>query len=125
MAIAQQLQEIIVRVTQEFKRGKPNGFRIGLGSNLWPKHLRDFRIARLLGKQLEGHPLRVARFTKSREALEEACNPFDVASPYGVRKVVQLNRQKSTQLTQVFDRPPRRRRTEFMVSCVDFRAMFH
>jgi Tol biopolymer transport system component/DNA-binding winged helix-turn-helix (wHTH) protein len=40
--------------------------------------------------------LRVNRLTKSREALGETCNPFDVTSPYCVGKVVQLNRQRST-----------------------------
>lgn len=66
-------------------------------------------------KLFQNLPFSTDRSTKSREAFEETCNRFDVASPYCVRKVVQHNRQKSTHLTQVFDSPRAPGRARSMV----------
>jgi hypothetical protein len=40
-------------------------------------------------------------------------------------KVIQFNPQESAHLSQVFNRPPRRRRAEFAVRRVDVRALLH
>jgi len=40
-------------------------------------------------------------------------------------KVLQFNPQESTHLPQIFNCPPRRRRTEFTVRSVNLRAVFH
>jgi hypothetical protein len=86
------------------------------------KQLHDLLIPKLFGKLLEGNPLRISCAQEAGEALDGASDPFDIASPEGKAKVVEFNPEKTTQLAQVLDRPPRGSRAELRVSRVYLRA---
>jgi len=61
----------------------------------------DFLISRFPGKQLEWCPFRVTSLTKSREAMKESFDPFVLSSPDCVCKILQLNPQESTHLSDI------------------------
>src|ERR1035441_1274451 len=82
-------------------------------------------MATLLREHLERCSVRVAPSSKRREPLQKSRNPLDVTALDRITKIIQFNRQESTHLPQIFDRPPRRCRAEFAVCCVDVRALLH
>ena len=87
------------------------------------KQARNFRIPRLIGKYLKGNPVSVTGSTKAWKALDEPLRPFDIAALYRICKVVKLNCQKATQLSQILNRPPCRGSAKLTVLGVDFCAM--
>src|ERR1700728_3394342 len=97
----------------------------GLGASLSFEQLRDFRIAGLLGKQLERSPLGVTNSTKTGETLQESRNPIDIASTYCVGEVIQFNSEEPAQLPQIFDCPACRGRAVLAISRIDLRAVLH
>ena len=57
--------------------------------------------------------------------MQESCNPPGISELDGVRDVVKLNRQVSTQLAQILNGPTCRRGTKVTVGAINVSAVLH
>src|SRR6516225_751898 len=85
----------------------------------------DFWIGGLNRKLPKGDVILVNPFAHRRKAVQESSHPLAVAGLNRISQVLQLNCQMSTQLSQVLNRPARRRCSKLAISIVDIRASLH
>ena len=63
-------------------------------------------MSRLIGKQFEAIAMCVPGLAKAGEAVEKSCDPFDIASPDRISKVIEFNGQEAAHFAEILNRPP-------------------